>query len=59
MFLADLRDLDRKASPEIQLAMQLFSHFVPVAKQRANVEGHPFEEAVLPVRLRNYTASLS
>ena len=28
-------------------------------KQRANLIGPPFEEAVLPVRLRNYSANLS
>ena len=59
MFLADLRDLERKAFPEMQLLMQLFSHFAPVAKPRTNLKDPPFEEVVLPVKLKDYTADLS
>ena len=29
MFLSDLRDSERKAFPEMQMAMQMFSHFAP------------------------------
>ena len=58
MFLADLRDMGRKDFPEMQLLMQLFSHFPPVLKKRANLKCPHFEEAVLPFRLRNCTANL-
>ena len=59
MFLSDLRDLERKAIPEMHLAMQLFSNFAPnLAKRRDNLKGPPFEEAVLPAKLQHYTADL-
>ena len=59
MFLADLRDLGRKAFPEMQLLMQLLSHFAPVQKQRVNPKGPTFEEVVLPVKLKEYKADFS
>ena len=58
MFLADLRDLGRKAFPEMQLLMQLFSHFSPVLKQRTILKDPHFEEVVLPVRLKEYMVDL-
>ena len=59
MFLADLRDLERKAFPEMQLLMQLLSHFAPVQKQRVNPKDPTFEEVVLPVKLKDYKADFS
>ena len=59
MFLADLRDLERKAFPEMQLLMQLLSHFAPVQKQRVNPKDPTFEEVVLPVKLKEYKADFS
>ena len=59
MFLSDMRDMGRKAFPEMQMMMQLFAHFAHVLKQRVNMKDPPFEEAVLPVKLRTYKANLS
>ena len=59
MLLADLRDLERKAFPEMQLLTQLLSHFAPVQKQRVNPKGPTFEEVVLPAKLKGYKADFS
>ena len=59
MFLADLRELERQAFPEMQLLMQLLAHFAPVQKQRVNPKDPTFEEVVLPVKLRDYKADFS
>ena len=60
MFLQDLRELDRMSFPELQLVMQLLSHFAPlVARNRANAKGPPYEEIALPGKLRRYSADLS
>ena len=59
MFLSDLRELDRRSFPEMQLITQLLGHFTPqLAKQRTSSKDPLFEEVVLPERLRNYTADL-
>ena len=60
LFLSELRGDERKSFPEMQLLMQLFSHFAPVvARQRLNSKNPPFEELVIPQRLAGYTADLS
>ena len=59
MLLADLRDLERKAFPEMQLLTQLLSHFAPVQKQRVNPKGPTFEEVVPPAKLKGYKADFS
>ena len=60
MFLQDLRELDRMSFPELQLIMQLLSHFTPlVARNRANAKDPPYEEIVLPGKLRRYSADPS
>ena len=59
MFLSDLRELGRKAFPEMQLLMQLSAHFAPVQKQLVNPKDPTFEEVVLPVKLRDYKADFS
>ena len=56
IFLPDLRELGRKAFPEMQLLMQLLAHFAPVQKRRVNPKGPTFEEVVLPAKLRGYKA---
>ena len=59
MFLADLRDLERKAFPEMQLLTQLLPHFAPVQKQRVGPKDPTFEEVALPVKLKEYEADFS
>ena len=60
LFLSELRENERKSFPEIQLLMQLFSHFQPVvARQRLNSKDPSFEELVIPQRLAVYKADLS
>ena len=59
MFLSDLRDLERKAPPEMQTMTQLFARVAPnLVKKRANANGPPFEEALLPTKLNNYTSDI-
>ena len=60
MFVSDLRDIERLAFPDLQLILQLLSHFSPhLLKPRANAKDPPFEEAVLPEKLKAYKADLS
>ena len=60
MFVSDLRDIERLAFPDIRLMISLISHFTPqLLKAKANAKGPPFGEAVLPGKLRKYTADLS
>ena len=60
MFVSDLRDIERLAFPDLQLILQLLSHFSPqLLKPRANAKDPPFEEAVLPEKLKAYRADLS
>ena len=60
MFVSDLRDIDRLAFPDLQLILQLLSHFSPqLLKPRANAKDPPFEEAVLPEKLKDYKVDLS
>ena len=57
MFLSDLRQLDRRSFPDMQLIMQLLEHFKPLSlKSRANAKDPLFEEVVIPTRLRNFRA---
>ena len=42
--LRDLRELGRRSFPEMQLIMQLLSHFTPlVGRNSANTNGPPYE----------------
>ena len=59
MFISDLRELGRKAFPEMQLLLQLPAHFAPVQKQRVNPKDPTFEEVALPVKLKEYKADFS
>ena len=60
MFLSDSRELGRRSFPEMQLIMQLLSHFSPqLLKPRNNAKDPIYEEAVLPEKLKAYTADLS
>ena len=60
MFISDLRELDRRSFPEMQLLMQLLSHFWPkLIKPRNNTNGPIYEEDVLHERLKAYTSDLS
>ena len=59
MFLPDLREMGRKAFPEMQLLMQLLAHFAPVQKQRANPKGPTFEEVFPPAKMKDYKADFS
>ena len=57
MFLSDLRNFDGRAFPGTQLAAQLSNHFTrQLAKHRPNAQAPHLEEAVIPERLRPYTA---
>ena len=60
IFLSDLRQLDRRSFPEMQLIMQLLEHFRPqLLKSKANAKDPLFEEVVIPARLRNFRADFS
>ena len=60
MSLSDLRDIGRRSFAQMQLAMQLMSHFAPqIMKSRANANDPLFAELVIPGRLRNFPADLS
>ena len=60
LFLSELRGNERKRFPEMQLLMQIFSHFAPViVRQRLNAKGPSFEELVIPQKLARYSADLS
>ena len=60
MFVSDLREIERLAFPDLQLILQLLNHFSPqLLKPRANAKDPPFEEAVLPEKLKAYRADLS
>ena len=59
MFLPDLRELRRKAFPQMQLSMQLLAHFAPVQKQRVSPKDPTIEEVVLPAKLQAYKADFS
>ena len=60
LFLSELMDNERKSFPELQLLMQLFSHFAPVvARQRLNAKDPSFEELAIPKKLARYTSNLS
>ena len=57
MFVSDLRDIDRLAFPDIQLILQLLSHFSPhLINPRANAKDPPFGESVFPEKLNAYAA---
>ena len=59
LFLSECREADQKPFTEMQLLMQLFSHFEPItAKQRSNIKDPAFEEIVLPRKLAAYAADL-
>ena len=59
LFLSELRENERKSFPEMQLLMQIFSHFAPVVvRQRLNAKDPSFEELVIPQKLAQYTADL-
>ena len=64
MFLAYLREIDRRSFPEMQLIAHRLNYFAPLPPQqltrpRSNGKDPPFEEAALPERLRSYKAGLS
>ena len=60
MFLSDLRHLDRRSFPDMQLIMQLLEHFKPqLLKSKANAKDPLFEEVVIPDRLKNFRADFS
>ena len=54
MFLSDLREMGRRPFPEMHLTVQLLTHFAPQPKQRAAAKDPPFQEVVIPERLRAY-----
>ena len=55
MFLSDLRQLDRRSFPDMQLIMQLLEHFKPMSlKSRANTKDPLFGEVVIPARLKKF-----
>ena len=59
-FLPDLWELGRRSFPEMQLIMQLLSHFSPqMVKPSNNAKGPAYEEVLLPGKLKAYTADLS
>ena len=52
LFRNECREAGRKTSPEMQLIMQLFAHFVHMeAKSRTNVKDPAYEEVVIPRKL--------
>ena len=60
MCLSDLREIDRRPFPEMQLITEMLSHFTPLlARDRANAKGPPLEEIVIPGELRRYSSNLS
>ena len=55
MFLSDLRQLDRRSSPDMQLITQLLEHFKHLSlKSRANTKDPLFGEVVIPARLKKF-----
>ena len=58
-FLSDLRELGRRPFPATQLIMHLVAHFAPMrTRSRANSKDPPYEEIVLPEKLRRYSPDL-
>ena len=59
MFLSGLRGIGIRPFPEMQIIVQIPNHFAPqLVNPRANANDPPFEEVVLPERLRAYAADL-
>ena len=60
MLLSDLMELGRMFFHEMQLPMQLLSHFSPkLVNHRNNSKAPVFGEVFLPGNLQSYTADLS
>ena len=60
MFLRDLGEVERRPFPEMQLLLQILAHFPPrQLRARPNAKDPPYEELVIPDRLRVFEASLS
>ena len=52
MFIKDLREIERRSFPEMQLVRHLLGHFAPPkVKQRPNEKNPAIEEIVLATRL--------
>ena len=52
MFIKDLREIERRSFPELQLILLLLGHFVPQqVKTRPNEKNPAFEEIVLATKL--------
>ena len=52
MFIKDLREVEKRTFPEMQLVLQLLNHFAPQqVKQRPNEKNPAFEEVVLATKL--------
>ena len=57
---SDLREIDSRSSPQMQLIAQLMAHFAPqIMKSRADAKDPLFGELVIPERLRNFPDDLS
>ena len=52
MFIKDLREVEKRTFPEMQLILQLLNHFAPQqVKQRPNEKNPAYEEIVLAAKL--------
>ena len=59
MFARDLREVERRPFPEMQLLFQILGRFPPrQLHARPNAKDPAYEELVIPERLREFTVSL-
>ena len=59
MSLRDMREIERRSFPEMQMLLQISAHFPPrQLRSRPNAKGPDYEELAIPECLRTFTAYL-